>query len=117
MPHEVQGVVALSKGAPVTLETVLVPDPGPGEALVQVQACGVCHTDLHYREGGINDDFPFLLGHEAAGVVEAVGEGVTDVAPGDFVVLNWRAVCGAVPRLPAGASPGTASPPTTPPRG
>jgi S-(hydroxymethyl)mycothiol dehydrogenase len=61
---------------------------------VRVQACGVCHTDLHYREGGINDDFPFLLGHEAAGVVESVGEGVTEVAPGDFVVLNWRAVCG-----------------------
>ena len=94
MPHEVQGVVALSKGSPVTLETILVPDPGPGEALVAVQACGVCHTDLHYRDGGINDDFPFLLGHEAAGVVEAVGEGVTEVAPGDFVVLNWRAVCG-----------------------
>jgi S-(hydroxymethyl)mycothiol dehydrogenase len=92
--QQVQGVVARSQGAPVSLETVLVPDPGPGEALVQVQACGVCHTDLHYREGGINDDFPFLLGHEAAGVVEAVGEGVTDVAPGDFVVLNWRAVCG-----------------------
>jgi S-(hydroxymethyl)mycothiol dehydrogenase len=54
----------------------------------------VCHTDLHYREGGINDDFPFLLGHEAAGIVEAVGPGVTEVAPGDFVVLNWRAVCG-----------------------
>jgi S-(hydroxymethyl)mycothiol dehydrogenase len=94
MPHEVQGVVALAKGRPVSLETVLVPDPGPGEALVGVQACGVCHTDLHYRDGGINDDFPFLLGHEAAGVVEAVGEGVIDVAPGDFVVLNWRAVCG-----------------------
>ena len=94
MPHKVRGVVALSKGAPVTVETVLVPDPGPGEALVQVQACGVCHTDLHYREGGINDDFPFLLGHEAAGIVEAVGEGVTDVAPGDYVILNWRAVCG-----------------------
>ena len=73
---------------------MLVPDPGPGEAVVAVQACGVCHTDLHYREGGINDDFPFLLGHEAAGMVEAVGDGVTAVAPGDFVVLNWRAVCG-----------------------
>ena len=76
------------------VETILVPDPGPGEAVVKVQACGVCHTDLHYREGGINDEFPFLLGHEAAGVVESVGEGVTDVAPGDFVILNWRAVCG-----------------------
>jgi S-(hydroxymethyl)mycothiol dehydrogenase len=78
----------------VTVETIVVPDPDSGEALVKVQACGVCHTDLHYREGGINDDFPFLLGHEAAGVVEAVGDGVTTVAPGDFVVLNWRAVCG-----------------------
>jgi S-(hydroxymethyl)mycothiol dehydrogenase len=87
-------VVAREKGAPVTLETILVPDPGPGEAVVAVQACGVCHTDLHYREGGINDDFPFLLGHEAAGIVESVGSGVTDLAPGDFVVLNWRAVCG-----------------------
>ncbi|MBB5781169.1 S-(hydroxymethyl)mycothiol dehydrogenase [Nonomuraea jabiensis] len=95
MAHEVRGVVATGKGKPVSLETVLVPDPGPGEALVRVQACGVCHTDLHYREGGINDDFPFLLGHEAAGVVESVGDGVTDVAPGDFVILNWRAVCGS----------------------
>src|SRR5579875_1966109 len=94
MTAEVRGVVALAKGEPVRIETILVPDPGPGEALVQVQACGVCHTDLHYREGGINDEFPFLLGHEAAGVVEAVGDGVTDVAPGDFVILNWRAVCG-----------------------
>jgi S-(hydroxymethyl)mycothiol dehydrogenase len=90
----VRGVVARGKGAPVTLEEIIVPDPGPGEAVVAVQACGVCHTDLHYREGGINDDFPFLLGHEAAGVVESVGAGVTSVAPGDFVVLNWRAVCG-----------------------
>ena len=94
MVHRVRGVVALAKGEPVSIRTVLVPDPGPGEALVAVQACGVCHTDLHYREGGINDEFPFLLGHEAAGVVEAVGEGVTSVAVGDFVVLNWRAVCG-----------------------
>src|SRR5918998_5924825 len=94
MGHEVRGVVARGKGAPVTMEIVQVPDPGPGEALVAVQACGVCHTDLHYREGGINDDFPFLLGHEAAGVVEAVGPDVTGVEPGDFVVLNWRAVCG-----------------------
>jgi len=94
MVHEVRGVVAREKHAPVSLETVLVGDPGPGEALVRVQACGVCHTDLHYREGGISDDFPFLLGHEASGVVESVGDGVTDVAPGDFVILNWRAVCG-----------------------
>ena len=94
MAHQVQGVIANSKGAAVSLETVLVPDPGPGEALVRVKACGVCHTDLHYREGAINDEFPFLLGHEASGTVEAVGDGVSNVAPGDFVIIAWRAPCG-----------------------
>jgi S-(hydroxymethyl)mycothiol dehydrogenase len=94
MTSEVRGVVSPGRGEPVRVETVLVPDPAPGEALVRVQACGVCHTDLHYREGGISDNFPFLLGHEASGVVEAVGDGVTDLAAGDFVILNWRAVCG-----------------------
>jgi S-(hydroxymethyl)mycothiol dehydrogenase len=94
MRHRVRGVIARTTGAPVELATVLVPDPGPGEALVRVQACGVCHTDLHYREGAINDEFPFLLGHEAAGKVEAVGPDVTNLAPGDFVVLAWRAPCG-----------------------
>ena len=92
--QQVRAVVARAKGAPVEVTTINVPDPGPGEAVVAIQACGVCHTDLHYREGGINDEFPFLLGHEAAGVVESVGPDVTNVAPGDFVVLNWRAVCG-----------------------
>jgi S-(hydroxymethyl)mycothiol dehydrogenase len=94
MSQTVKAVIARAKGEPVELVDIVVPDPGPGEAVVKIEACGVCHTDLHYREGGINDDFPFLLGHEAAGIVEAVGEGVTDVAPGDFVILNWRAVCG-----------------------
>jgi S-(hydroxymethyl)mycothiol dehydrogenase len=94
MSQEVRGVVARAKGEPVSIETIVIPDPGPGEAVVKIQACGVCHTDLHYREGGINDEFPFLLGHEAAGVVESVGDGVTNVKPGDYVVLNWRAVCG-----------------------
>jgi S-(hydroxymethyl)mycothiol dehydrogenase len=94
MAHQVNGVVALGKGSPVQLVPILVPDPGPGEALIRVKACGVCHTDLHYREGAINDDFPFLLGHEASGTVESVGEGVTNVAPGDFVIIAWRAPCG-----------------------
>ena len=94
MPRTVQGVVSKAVGEPVTLENIIVPDPGPGEAVVRIQACGVCHTDLHYREGGISNDFPFFLGHEAAGVVEEVGPGVNEVAPGDFVILNWRAVCG-----------------------
>jgi S-(hydroxymethyl)mycothiol dehydrogenase len=94
MAHEVKGVIVRAQGAEVEIATVIVPDPGPGEALVKVLACGVCHTDLHYREGGIGDDFPYLLGHEAAGTVEAVGSDVTGLEPGDFVILNWRAVCG-----------------------
>ncbi|WP_434994531.1 S-(hydroxymethyl)mycothiol dehydrogenase [Arthrobacter sp. Ld5] len=94
MVHKVQGVVVRVKDAPATIETILVPDPGPGEALVDILTCGVCHTDLHYKQGAINDEFPFLLGHEATGVVSAVGEDVTTVAPGDRVILNWRAVCG-----------------------
>ena len=94
MPHEVSGVISRSKKQPVEIATIVVPDPGPGEALIKVQACGVCHTDLHYREGAINDDFPFLLGHEAAGIVEEIGDGVTEVSPGDYVILAWRAPCG-----------------------
>lgn len=94
MSQTVKGVIARAQNEPVELVDIVIPDPGPGEAVVRIQACGVCHTDLHYRQGGINDEFPFLLGHEAAGVVEAVGSDVTDVSPGDYVVLNWRAVCG-----------------------
>src|SRR6476659_2615330 len=94
MPQQVQGVIARSKGARVELVDITVPDPGPNDVVVRIQACGVCHTDLTYRDGGINDEFPFLLGHEAAGVVESAGSAVTHVEVGDFVVLNWRAVCG-----------------------
>ena len=114
MVHEVQGVMSRSQGRPGRADH----HPGARSRVrarrwSQVQACGVCHTDLHYKQGGIGDDYPYLLGHEAAGIVEAVGDGVTDVAPGDYVILNWRAVCG--PAGPAGAAVrGTASPPTTP---
>src|SRR4249919_3985528 len=94
MAQEVRGVIAPGKNEPVRVETIVIPDPGPGEAVVRIQACGVCHTDLHYREGAISDEFPFLLGHEAAGVVDAVGADVTDIQAGDYVILNWRAVCG-----------------------
>ena len=94
MPQEVRAVVAMAQGEPVTVETVVVPDPGPHEVVVRLETCGVCHTDLHYREGGISDDFPFLLGHEAAARVETVGDAVTTVVPGDRVVLAWRAPCG-----------------------
>jgi S-(hydroxymethyl)mycothiol dehydrogenase len=95
VPQHVRGVVAVAKGEPVSIVDIVVPDPGPGEALVKVQACGVCHTDLHYREGAIGDQWPYLLGHEAAGVVESVGPGVAGLAPGDYVVIAWRAPCGS----------------------
>ena len=94
MVYRVQGVIVREKGAEAELATVIVPDPGPGEAVVDIMTCGVCHTDYHYQQGGINDEFPFLLGHEATGRVAAIGEGVTEVAVGDRVILNWRAVCG-----------------------
>ncbi|MCG7579576.1 S-(hydroxymethyl)mycothiol dehydrogenase [Mycolicibacterium sp. OfavD-34-C] len=94
MTQTVRGVISRRKSEPVEVVDIVIPDPGPGEVVVDIAACGVCHTDLTYRDGGINDEFPFLLGHEAAGTVESVGAGVTNVEPGDFVVLNWRAVCG-----------------------
>jgi S-(hydroxymethyl)mycothiol dehydrogenase len=102
MPQEVRGVVSREKGKPVTVETIVVPDPGLGEAVVAIQACGVCHTDLSYRDGNIEDAYPFLLGHEASGTVEALGEGVKGLEVGDFVILNWRAVCGACRACRAG---------------
>ena len=92
--QKVRGVVAMAKDAPVTIETIVIPDPGPGEAVVDIKTCGVCHTDLHYQQGGIGDEYPYLLGHEATGVVSAIGEGVDHVQVGDTVILNWRAVCG-----------------------
>ncbi|GAA1368751.1 S-(hydroxymethyl)mycothiol dehydrogenase [Brevibacterium luteolum] len=94
MPTTVKGIVAMAKGKPVELTDIVIPDPGPGEVIVDVKSCGVCHTDFHYREGGIGDDFPYLLGHESAGIVAEIGAGVTNVDVGDFVILNWRAICG-----------------------
>ena len=94
MTNQSTGVIARKQGADVELTTILVPDPGKGEVLVRVKACGVCHTDLHYRAGSINNEFPFLLGHEASGIIESVGEDVTNVQLGDFVILAWRSPCG-----------------------
>ncbi|GEE00529.1 S-(hydroxymethyl)mycothiol dehydrogenase [Gordonia spumicola] len=94
MSQVVKGVISRIKNAPTELVDIVIPDPGANDVVVKIQTCGVCHTDLAYATGGINDEYPFLLGHEAAGVVESVGSGVTHVEVGDFVVLNWRAVCG-----------------------
>ena len=95
MPQEVRGVIARAPKQPVEMETIVIPDPGPGEVVIKIQACGVCHTDMHYREGAVGNDFPFLLGHEAAGTIEEVGSDVTNVVPGDYVVIAWRAPCGS----------------------
>ena len=94
MTQTVQGVIAREKDADVEVVDIVIPEPGPNDVVVKVQATGVCHTDLAYRDGDIADEFPFLLGHETAGVVETCGSEVTHVKEGDFVVLNWRAVCG-----------------------
>lgn len=94
LKQQVRGVISRKRAEPVELVNIVIPEPGPFEVVVDISACGVCHTDLTYREGGINDEYPFLLGHEAAGTVDSVGAGVTAVEPGDFVILNWRAVCG-----------------------
>ena len=87
------GVISRQAGEPARLEEIVIESPGPGEVLVRIQASGVCHTDLLYKQGKIGNDFPYLLGHEGAGIIEAVGEGVATPAVGDYVILAWRAPC------------------------
>ena len=88
-----RGVVARVVGQPAPIETMRIDDPGPSEVLVRVLASGVCHTDLHFQQGAIGT-LPVLMGHEGAGIVEAVGPGVSRPAVGDYVILAWRAPCG-----------------------
>jgi S-(hydroxymethyl)mycothiol dehydrogenase len=76
------------------VEEIDLDEPGPGEARLRLEATGVCHSDLHVVRTGFNHPLPVLLGHEGAGVVEAVGEGVEHIAPGDTVVVGWRSPCG-----------------------
>ena len=83
------GVISRAAGQPTKLEEIIIEEPGEGEVLVRIQASGVCHTDLHYKLGAIGNDFPYLLGHEGAGIIESVGEGVTKPKVGDYVVLAW----------------------------
>lgn len=90
-----RGVISYEPGAPGVVEDFLIDPPGPGEALVRILASGVCHTDLSAKNGVFGTEgFPFLLGHEGSGIVERVGDGVTNVKVGDFVILAWRAPCG-----------------------
>ncbi|MBV9582150.1 MAG: Zn-dependent alcohol dehydrogenase [Chloroflexi bacterium] len=93
MPVDSQAVITWEAEAAVHPEPIQVDDPGPGEILVRILASGVCHTDLHVRDGKIGTP-PILLGHEGAAIVEAVGEGVEQPRVGDYVILAWRAPCG-----------------------
>jgi S-(hydroxymethyl)mycothiol dehydrogenase len=89
-----RGVVYAEAGAEPVVEEIVLDPPGPQEVQVRIEACGLCHTDVHVIEtGGWGMDFPILLGHEGAGIVEEVGSGVTSVQPGDRVVVAWRAPC------------------------
>jgi S-(hydroxymethyl)mycothiol dehydrogenase len=98
-----RGVVYADPDATPTVEELTVEPPGPREVLVRVHACGLCHSDLQVVETkGVGTRFPILLGHEGAGVVEEVGRDVTMVAPGDRVVIAWRAPCGECPQCRRG---------------
>lgn len=88
-----RGVVATARGGPISVEELSIGDPGPGEVLVRIAASGVCHSDMHYVDGHLGDDFPYLLGHEGAGFVEAAGDGVDPSRVGKLVVLTYRAPC------------------------
>ena len=89
------GAIARTPGAPVEIEEFTIDEPGPNEVLVRIQASGVCHTDLGVKSGTYGTSgFPFLLGHEGAGIIEAVGPGVDASRVGEYVILAWRAPCG-----------------------
>lgn len=95
MPTKARGAIARTPGAPLSIEEFTIGDPGPNEVLVRILASGVCHTDLGVKMGVYGSEgYPFLMGHEGAGVIEAVGPGVTKHKVGDHVILAWRAPCG-----------------------
>lgn len=93
---DILGAVVEAPGGRFALTRLRMDAPGPGQIRVKIHACGVCHTDMVLREGGLPSPFPCILGHEGAGVVEAIGAGVTSVAPGDHVLLSFDS-CGACP--------------------
>ncbi|GHH92247.1 Zn-dependent alcohol dehydrogenase [Streptomyces capillispiralis] len=98
----VRAAVLPAVGAPLEITGIDLPEPGPGRVRVRLAAAGVCHSDLSLSNGTMRLPVPAVLGHEGAGTVVAVGEGVTHVAPGDGVVLNWAPSCGACPACARG---------------
>ncbi|MFF5552553.1 Zn-dependent alcohol dehydrogenase [Streptomyces olivaceoviridis] len=91
----VRAAVLPAIGAPLEITGIELPDPGPGQVRVRLAAAGVCHSDLSLSDGTMRVPVPAVLGHEGAGTVVAVGEGVTHVSPGSPVVLNWAPSCGS----------------------
>ncbi|WP_026423850.1 Zn-dependent alcohol dehydrogenase [Actinokineospora inagensis] len=89
----VRAAVLRAQGEPLAVTDIVLPDPGPGQVRVRLVAAGVCHSDLSLANGTLRQPVPAVLGHEGAGVVESVGAGVTRVAPGDHVLLNWAPPC------------------------
>jgi S-(hydroxymethyl)glutathione dehydrogenase / alcohol dehydrogenase len=97
MAMQIRAAILWEQGAPLSVETAELDDPGPGEVLVEVRAAGVCHSDLHPARGDWPMRTPVVLGHEGAGIVRATGEGVTRLEPGNHVVFCWAPACGKCP--------------------
>jgi S-(hydroxymethyl)glutathione dehydrogenase/alcohol dehydrogenase len=89
----VRAAVVAWQGAEIEIHEIELPDPGAGQVRVRIAAAGICHSDLSLINGTLQPKFPLVLGHEASGTISAVGAGVTRVAPGDRVVVNWAAPC------------------------
>ncbi|MGW3726797.1 Zn-dependent alcohol dehydrogenase [Streptomyces sp. NPDC000851] len=98
----VRAAVLPAIGSPLEITEIDLPDPGPGQVRVRLAAAGVCHSDLSLSNGTLRVPVPAVLGHEGAGTVVAVGDGVTHLAPGDGVVLNWAPSCGTCPACTLG---------------
>ncbi|MFJ3902743.1 Zn-dependent alcohol dehydrogenase [Streptomyces sp. NPDC090025] len=90
----IRAAVLPAVGSPLEITDIELPEPGPGQVRVRLAAAGVCHSDLSLSNGTMRVPVPAVLGHEGAGTVVSVGAGVTSVAPGDGVVLNWAPSCG-----------------------
>src|SRR5277367_1632945 len=98
-----KAAVCRAYGAPLTIETVELAEPGPGEVLIRTAACAICHSDIFYLDGAWGGDLPAVYGHEAAGTIESVGPGVHRLKAGDPVVATLIRSCGACPSCSEGA--------------